>query len=382
MRKNSDKAPIQFSGSSLLAGFALIAALVFIPGATFAQESSPPPSIAANASKLGLTAFIEVSPEIRVALDLPNPTKASLLEAAMQAGKTTPLASTLSLLANSVLSPLPPPANGGSILVSPAGSAPLFTLGPEALVSCGRLIAGFFSLKKGIIVNDIYLLESEKENAEKLGSFTGSFADLDNYGGTLGQFLLPRFSNAPLRIVDFSISPQGSLLSLSSGLQGKTDEALLIGARLFIYKENKYDILIKKSGYVTVKYSVSTPLKDMYNIIHIDLAIDESTTQGSLAAGFKAASDQMKWAEEKRFATASMQFSAALGRLVLSLPVSAIALGLLFQEYEVFSRRPPTADILTSLWLSGGAAALSLGLSVAFVIDSGIHLGSLISTAR
>ncbi|MCX7026941.1 MAG: hypothetical protein NT061_05520 [Spirochaetes bacterium] len=374
MRKNSDRARHCFG-----AGLVFLLSLILSPASVSSQAAVLPYASVAR-GKLGVAAFIQLSNEARTAIDTPNPIKADLFSAAAPAsGKLSPLTVSLSLLARSILELLPSPSDGGAELSSPSSDIPLFTMDQDALKACDRLIAGFYSVQDGQLVTDIYLVDAKKEQAEKLGYYSGSYANLEGYKKTLSQFLLPIFSANAWRIVDFSILPQGSSIALAAGQKDTSTTALLIGSRLFIYDDNNYDIVISRPGYFPQKQTISPLLNDIYNIIHIDLVIDPQSIQKGAEEELAAASAETKWDSAQKYEGASKLFSAALGRLVVSIPLTAICLGVFYLGYEGYSR---SAVSETSLWLRGGAAAFSLGFSVTFAIDMSIRLERLISTAR
>jgi hypothetical protein len=378
----------------------VLSAVVLYPSPAAEQTSAAMPADEKPASQaaaknpatdadVGVAAFVELSPEARAALDDAAALSAADLvataSAASQASpKNFPLATSLALTARSVLEVLPKPEDGGYLLSSPGADIPLYSPDAESLETCSCLVLGVYSSREGQMTVTLYLVSAGKDDAEKLGSFTGSYADLDGYKKAFSRILIPRFSNHAARIIDFAVSPQGASLEFTAG-QGaagakgdKKDKALFVGSRLFLYDDSSYEVTISRKGYIQRTVSVPTALGDIYDSIQINL-LPDPLLAASPGLDLKAASAQLNWKDAQDFADSSKQFSAALGRLVVSIPVTALALGFFYVGYEGYSR---SAVSETGLLLRGGAAVLSAGFTIGFVVDTGIRLVRLISTAR
>ena len=333
----------------------------------------------ATGSGLGFARFVGIGPEGRAGIDAPNPPISLLMEVASRnPGLDSPLAISLSLTARSTLETLPKPADGGAVLVSPSADNQLFALNEDAIKTAGRMIFGLFSHSGGSITVDLYLVSAAEERAEKLGTYEGSIGDLDGSRKAFSGILLPRFSNHARRIIDFNLSPQGAAIVIPDGGTGESPAALLVGQRLFLYTDEAIEVEIGRRGFITKRVIVQQTLDDVYNIVQVQLSPDP-VSSSSASLDLVAASAQIEWKSEKDFFGGSARFSSSLGRFVLSLPVTAIALGVFFLGYEGYSRSAITEK---GLLLRGGAAVLSLGFSIGFAVETGIDLARLVSVAK
>jgi hypothetical protein len=343
----------------------------------------------ASAASLGVAAFVELSSAARTALASASPSVAELAAAAAlsaqgRPAETSVLATTLALTVHSILEVLPKPEDGGYLLSSPSADIPLYPPSEESLKTCSRLVFGVYSSKEGKVSVDLYLAIAGKDEAEKLGAYSGSYEDIDGYRKALSRMLLPRFSNNATSIVDFSIFPQGASLELTQGNASATQDvvgrgkALFVGSRLFLYGEGGCEVTISGKGYIPQKVVAPIVIDDVYSSIQIRLALDPLSTV-SPDLDLKTLSEELNWKNAQAYANSSKQFSAALGRLIVSIPVTALAIGVFYIGYEGYSR---SAISETGLLLRGGAALLSAGISIGFVVDTGIRLIRLISAAR
>jgi hypothetical protein len=405
MRKNSERSRRVF-----LSRLVFLIALVLAPLSLHSQAAANAPTAnapaanapasaqpgqdasknQASAANLGVAAFVELSSASRTALAAANPSAADLMAAAAQAAQgrsaeTSVLATTLALTAHSILEVLPKPEDGGYLLSSPSADIPLYPPNAESLKTCSRLVLGVYSSKEGRVSVDLYLAIAGKDEAEKLGAYSGSYEDLDGYKKALSRMLLPRFSNNATRIVDFSIFPQAASLELTQGgasaaaaKGGARGKAILVGSRLFLYGEDGCEVTISGKGYIPQKVVAPIVLDDVYSSIQIRLAPDPLSVV-SPDLDLKTLSEELNWKNAQAYANSSKQFSAALGRLIVSIPVTALAIGVFYLGYEGYSR---SAISETGLLLRGGAALLSAGVSIGFVVDMGIRLIRLISAAR
>ena len=328
---------------------------------------------------LGFARFVELKPEARSAVDAPHPPKSVLMELdSSTSGSYSPLAVSLSLTARSTLDVLPKPADGGFLLKSPSPDNQLYPLNEETLKTVGNIVFGLYSQSNGLITADLYLVSAEKDNAEKLGTYSGSVADLDASRKAYSGFLIPRFSNSARRIIDFIVTPQGATISLPVKTDSVSKTALLLDGRLFIYGDQTVEVSIERKGYVTQRVLMPQSLDDVYSIIQIVLAAD-SAPGVPAAVDLKEATSRLDWKDGKDYPTHTARFSSAMGRLVISLPVTALALGVFFLGYEGYSR---SAITTSELILRGGFAVLSVGLSIGFAVDTGIGLAGLIAVAQ
>ncbi|HEY9053792.1 MAG TPA: hypothetical protein VIO60_03130 [Rectinemataceae bacterium] len=246
-------------------------------------------------------------------------------------------------------------------------------------------IAGFYSLAGETVEAAIYLIEKLEKKVSYLGSYTGTIDTLEYFPGPLRGALLERFAKPALQVFDV-IGPPNKTYKVAPEDRG----AFQVEDRIFIYKNGNYRIQYSESDTSERSILFGAPSDKrntfVYNTIQIkpDSGLDDKGSavpkpsanekgareQGAILA---EAARQVAW-ESSKHELASSAFSRSLSRLVVSVPVTALALGGFFVGYEAFTR---SALDVGGLALRAAPAILSLGLSIGFAIDTGIRIAGL-----
>lgn len=341
-------------------------------GEAKAGDQSAPP-------KVGVALFVELrGPEWQKLHGSEASSLDLLWEAAASGKQGGPLSISLASALRAILDPLPSSFQGSYILASKDADRSLYNLDKEELASCGNLVAGFYSLQSGLLDCDLYLLGSGVDEAKLLGSWEGDYSDLEGFAAASASLLLPRLSGGSRWIADLAVQAPDASYRLATALP-KEASAVLAGSRLFIYRPGEYEVEVKAGGSLGTTVKISTPLHDVYNKIPIQLEKNPSVPAESATEAIRAAATGLQWPNRDPFSKNLRGFSSALGRLVVSLPVSAIALGVFYLGYEGYSRSAVTE---TELWIRGGIAGVGLAATAAFVVDTGVWLARLMSSAH
>ncbi len=326
---------------------------------------------------LGMAQFHQVLPEILKETASPE---YGFAKAAELAGKSAggALSTTLPSLLFSALKPLPGRLSMKTALQARTADAPFVDArkGKEAFVGLNGLILGFYSFKDEIVECRILFYENESENPQGAFFYKGTISTLENLRAAALPAIMNWVATREVSVVDIATKPSsGAALSF----KGTPSEGAIAldGTRIFVYEKGNYPIIVRQSGFEDGFCEIADFKPDSYTSIVIDMkpAAGAALPEASIIN----AADRLKWADKSSFLKAEKGFSSALGRFVLSLPLSAIAIGTFYSFYEAYSRGAATE---TAIYVSGAAAAVSVSLSLGFIIDSAVRLVDVLHVSR
>ena len=239
------------------------------------------------------------------------------------------------------------------------------------------LIAGFCSRESETI--SCVLLFFEKGSPKPLGSasFVETIETLEDMKAKILPGILSWVANRPVGILDINVEPAGSSATIAIQPADSAGVAASSGTRAFIYETGNYEISVSKLGYETRHLPISALAVGAYRSAKIELvpAASAASTQSS----FAAAAESLTQLDENAYRGKERKFHSALGRFVLGVPVTAIALGAFFSYWEAYSRSAASAAALS---ISGGAAALCVSIEIGFIIDTAIKLVDVLHASR
>ena len=353
-----------------------------------AQDSAPAPWV------LGLSRFVQVPPEALASLDGKGLTIGEAGELAARSGEGI-LDGTIPSLLAAALEPLPQrradDMDGKPVLIRTALKKRGQDLryadikdGAQAMAGLDGLAAGFYSLAGEKIECRILLFakrkgeaSSQAESQAPILAFSGSIPNLDLLAGKMLPGILAWVAGRELGVEDVRTEPeQGVVLALNVDPQ-RTGIAM-DGSRLFIYEQGEYEIVLSRKGFEDARRLLDSSLGS-YSVLFVKMTpIGSEASPGSGESIFSAA-ETLSWGEKARFLESERKFSAALGRFVISIPLSALAIGGYFSYSEAYSRSAVSSDALA---LSGAGALISVSLSAAFIVDSALKLMDVLRASR
>lgn len=346
--------------------------------------------LAARIKETGLTAFVAAaSGAVRSKLDSALPTiLASRLEPfpyrldATNAQKR--LIPTLSAETRGSLfaepASLVSAANAGPGTAN-AGAAATDSAAANAPGSAGWIIVGFYAATSETVH---FWLFGFPGGATAPGySFTGAtgIAGIENYPDSLLAGVCSWIAGEPLRVLDIDTGPLTEAPEISIAKEDQS-VAYARGLRLFVRGEGELSsaIEVKEKGYLSASLSVgfgdsadqaagqtSPPTRYRREAVRLD----PDGTASKPADSFNPSS--LTWAGEKPYKNSLSKFRRSFGYSAVSLPVSLLCTGWFVQCYEAASRSGTN-----SVWfyVSGGAAVVTLGTAIAFLVDAGINLAA------
>ena len=337
---------------------------------------------------LGVSRFYQVSPEVLAATAVPEFTVEKAREVA---GKATggPLSIALPSLLSAALPPFPhrtlalgEGGNPASIPVSfklDSGENNLVDIskGADAFAAYDGIVAGFYVKQSETIACRIFFFEKGKP--EPVGSkfYEGSIASLETMATEILPPLLSWVANRAVGIVDIKIQPSGGGATLE--LHDTAPERATTGGgkRLFVFESGDYEVSVGQKGFEPSLIQLRDLSTGSYRSISVELTSSKTLTPAG--DSFASATDALKWKEESVFRSAEKKYRSAMGRFVLSVPFSAIAIGAFFSYLEAYSRAAASQG---ALYASGGITALCLSLNVGFIIDTAIKLVDVLHASR
>ena len=339
--------------------------------------------------RLSVSLFYRVSSENLASIVADEFTFAAAKELASKAGQET-LSFSLPAIVTASLLPFP----NRSAKEGPETAAPIsVSLGTK--ISNGEFVdirqdTDFFSENEGLITGffsregesiQCVILFFEKRSPKVLGSarFEGSIDNLEAVSAETLPFILSWVANKdkPLGIVDIVIKPTGGPMTIEVKPNNTRGVAAISGARAFIFESGSYDISIERKGYKTSLMKNQSLTTGMYRSYSVQLEPSMETLPAENS--FAEAAKSLNWPDKSAFREKEIFFHSALGRLIVGVPISAIAFGAFFSYWEAYSR---SAASPTALYVSGGAAALCLSVDIGFIIDTAIKLVDVLRASR
>jgi len=345
---------------------------------------------AAQVWRLGISPFYSVSPE-ELAMTTAGEFDLPMARDVARNAEEKALSFSLPNMLLSDLEPLPKRSmvavagTDGAATSIPVVLNPIITDG--LLVDIGKdgdlfsandgIVAGFYS-REGVFIRCVILF-FEKGTPKPItsASFTETIDTLDNMKNKTLPQLLSWVANRPLGVIDVKIAPTGGSATIAIQPGDTVGESETSGTRAFVYEPGNYDIVVSRKGYETghlpiLAFSVGTYRSEEIQLIP---TINIPSTQSS----FAAAADSLKLLDENDFRGKEKKFHSALGRFILGIPITAIALGTFFSYWEAYSRSAASAG---ALYVSGGTAALCVSFEIGFIIDTAIKLVDVLHASR
>lgn len=280
----------------------------------------------------------------------------------------------------------------GSLFAEPASVAPAAdavdtantadtVVVADAAGSAGCLIVGFYAAANETV--HLWLFGFSGGATTPDYSFAGAtgIVGIENYPDSLLAGLCSWIAGEPLRILDIDA---GSLTEAPEIVIAKEDQPLAYarGTRVFVRGEVEpsFPIQVTAKGYLPASISAgfgdsagqtsdqaSTPTRYRRETVRLE----PDGTAPKLADSFQPSA--LTWTREKAYKNSLSKFRNSFGYFAVSLPVSLLCTGWFVQCYEAASRSGTN-----SVWLyvSGGAAAATLGTTIAFLVDAGINLAA------
>jgi len=340
---------------------------------------------------LGLSRFVQVSPETLASLGGKGLAIGEAAELASRSGDGI-LDGTIPSLLAYALYPLPQrrakDKDGKPILMQTSLSRNGDGLGyielrsgADALKGIDGLLAGFYSIvDEKVECRILFFAKVEERTASSQISnlaFSSSIPELESLAGKMLPGILALVAGRELGVVDVRTEPELGVVLALNGDPPRT-RIDMDGSRLFIYEQGEYEIVMSRKGFEDARRLLESSLGS-YNSLLVKMEpIGMEAGSGSGESIFSAG-ETLSWSEKSRFLEAERKFSAALGRFVISIPTSALAIGGYFSYSEAYSR---SAVSMAALSWSGAGALLSVSLSAAFIVDSALKLMDVLHASR
>ncbi|TXT48573.1 MAG: hypothetical protein FD137_947 [Spirochaetes bacterium] len=336
--------------------------------------------------KVRVCSFAEVTKEVYESLGKEAALKVLDTIAAQDSrvlGNQSPLSDSFARLLSHFLTPLPKrrviSASGGETLVpavlEDTRARGFFHFSSEDgfVVSDLVLVGIFVRQGEGFYVS-LYLASKEKEHAELLGSTAGSISRLEDFAPAMGPLALRAISNRDILIRDFRTDPRASALSLAG-----TGFAEISGTRIFIERGKIGTVEVGSGGYLSEFVALPGYESKAYAQVEVRLRLDPTAPKASIQDILSGAEAAVGWDSKKEYLRASKDFESALGRLLISIPISALGLGGFFLSYESYTRLGTSS---ASLYASAALAGASLAATALCIVDVGFRMARKIKIAR
>jgi hypothetical protein len=259
-------------------------------------------------------------------------------------------------------------SNGGLIDIRKGGDVFELTEG---------IALGFYAKEGETIFCVMLFYDKDSQKAKGSTSFSGAIDSLDAAIAGATPKILAWVAGRPLGIVDVKVLPSNALSTIRLEPNSLSADIEIESSRLFFSRPGDIDIVVEKKGYKSSQLRLRGEMPGSYKSVQVDLLPEPGAEPAQ--ASFADASKSLLWPDESAFRKKEKSFYSALGRFVLGVPFSAVALGTFFSYSESYSRGAASSG---ALYASGGAAALCLGLSVGFIIDTAIKLVDVLRASR
>jgi hypothetical protein len=244
----------------------------------------------------------------------------------------------------------------------------------DAIRGLGGYAAGLYSqTAKGL---EILLLYYEKGSSEPAAYYRkdSSIGELER----LNEFFLARIiswiSGRNLSVFDLETKAFGKVSI--EGPPGEDSSYFVQDSRVFLFTTGPHVFTIAAEGYEDNELEIENPAPFTYRLLKAPLR----RLAGPVPAqDFRESSKVLEWKEEEAFKKAKTRFSAALGRFLISLPVSVLSVGNFASVQEAYLRyaKPESA-----YYGSGAFAGFSIALSLGFTVDTVVALVDLLRLSR
>jgi hypothetical protein len=236
------------------------------------------------------------------------------------------------------------------------------------------VLAGLFFRDGEQFSASLYLASKGKEEAYLLGSMEGAISRLEEFAPALGPLALLAVSNRDILIRDLRTNPRTSSLSAS-----KDSSVEIAGSRIFIERGKTASIEIGSEGYLSMSISLPADEGKTYAQVEALLRLDPAKPKAAIPDILSGAGRAVGWETKKEYQRENKGFENALGRLLISIPVSALSLGGFFLSYESYTRLGTGS---TTLYAGAALAGASLVATALCIVDVGFRMASKIKIAR
>ncbi len=244
----------------------------------------------------------------------------------------------------------------------------------EAIQALDAYVLGFYAnTGQGL---DCILLYFEKGQLLAVNSAAATLdsMELEKIPQLFLSRILSWVRGKPLSVYDIEVTAPPALLltpvNLASGLWE------IEGSRIFALGSGVAALTLRVPGYEIKDLEITNNESYIYKKINPSL-VKLSPSTASLNPGHYA--QTLEWREESAFVRADSRFRSALGRFILSLPISFLATGQFLSTQEAYSR---SARPAWAFYASGGFAGISLGLSLGLAVDSILALVDMMRLSR
>jgi hypothetical protein len=175
-------------------------------------------------------------------------------------------------------------------------------------------------------------------------------------------------------IHDLKTDPRATSLSAT-----KSSTVEIAGSRIFIERGKTASIEVGKEGYLGTTVSLPADEAKTYVQVGVVLRLDPAKPKAEIPDILSGAGLAVGWETKKEYRRESEGFENALGRLLISIPLSALSLGGFFLSYESYTRLGTGS---TTLYAGAALAGASLVATALCIVDVGFRMASKIKIAR
>ena len=247
------------------------------------------------------------------------------------------------------------------------------------LDSLDGFISGCYALQGGELEVEIFYFEKDRLVPAGSKRYSGDISSLEHFTEAVLPGILAWIARKPLGIIDVETKPRGAVLLDKSDLRLRGGHSL-DGNRLFLFDREKFPISVSKEGYKDSVFEIdAVEAFGTYRKLRIEMTPIVAGTGSAAAAWAEASPESLIWKDMPEFKKKELDFHSALGRLVLSIPFSAISAGTFLLYSEAYSRSAASSG---EYYASGAAMALCVSVSAGFIIDTAIRLVQVLRVSR
>lgn len=261
---------------------------------------------------------------------------------------------------------------------SPAASVETPGDQPDALVENSGwdgLVAGFFTLAGEQIDCRVLLFESGMTAVSRVLTWRGEIASLDRFAETMLPSIVSWIAGKDLGVVDIMPQP-GNGPPLALALDSEAGKGILKGSRLYCEAEGDFSLRAERIGFEPRSIEIRGARPGNYRKEFVSLTPAAAKLSEVPLAD---AGSILGWKESDLFRRSEKSYRSALGRFVVSVPLTAIAFGVFFSYSEAYARGAASD---AAYYASGACAAAAAGLSVCFLVESAIGLVNVLNASK
>lgn len=247
------------------------------------------------------------------------------------------------------------------------------------LDSLDGFISGCYALRGSGLEVEVLFFEKGQLVPASSKRYSGDISSLEHFTEAVLPSILSWIARKPLGVVDVETKPRGAVLLDKSDPTQKSGHSI-DGNRLFLFDREKFSVAVTKEGYKDSVFEIDATGKlGTYRKLRIEMTPTVAGTGSAAAAWTDASPESLIWKDMPEFKKKELDFHSALGRLVLSIPFSAISAGTFRLYSEAYSRSAASGG---EYYASGAAMALCLSVSAGFIIDTAVRLVQVLRVSR